>query len=112
MKLNHMGITATDVFEAREFLEKSFKLEGIGENNHNLTHVCDENRLILSIFKGSRASEPETTHIGFIQESEAEVDEMYRRLKEDGFEVSPPRRSHGGTFHFVAPGGFAIEVLC
>lgn len=37
---------------------------------------------------------------------------MYRRLKADGFDVQPPQRSHGWTFYVVAPGGFAVEVVC
>ncbi len=37
---------------------------------------------------------------------------MYERLKEDGFEVQPPQRSHGWTFYFTAPGDFIIEVVC
>jgi hypothetical protein len=48
--------------------------------------------------------------IGFIQESEERVNEMYRRLKDDGFAVEPPKRSHAWTFYIAAPGGFTIEV--
>lgn len=111
MVLNHLGISVTDVFEARAFLEKYFGLEGIGKNNHKMTHVRDEKGFILSLFKGPPITEPSTTHIGFMQESEARVNEIYERLKGDGFEVEPPQKSHGWTFWFVAPGGFAIEVV-
>ena len=112
MKLNHFGITVTDPYEAREFLETYFGLKGIGKNNRKLTHLQDDNGSILSLFEGSTITEPETTHIGFVQETEAQVNEIYQRLKDDGFNVQPPRRSHGWTFCFVAPGGFAIEVVC
>jgi len=55
---------------------------------------------------------PASFHIGFIQETEARVGEINQRLKEDGFDVPPPRRFHGDwTFYFLAPGGFTIEVL-
>jgi hypothetical protein len=41
------------------------------------------------------------------------VDEINRRLKEDGFEVDPPARIHGSwAFYFRAPGGFVIKVPC
>ena len=44
---------------------------------------------------------------------EERVNEINRRLKEDGFDVPPPERFHGSwTFYFRAPGGgFTIEVL-
>lgn len=34
----------------------------------------------------------------FIQESEERVNEINRRLKDDGFAVEPPQSSHGWTF--------------
>jgi lactoylglutathione lyase len=53
-----------------------------------------------------------TFHVGFIQESEERVNEINKRLKDDGFDVPPPSRQHGSwTFYFKAPGGFTIEVL-
>ena len=56
---------------------------------------------------------PATFHIGFCQATNEGVDAVYRRLKEDGFEVPEPSRQHGSwTFYFEAPGGFTIEVLC
>ncbi len=67
MKLNHLGITVTDVFEARNFLKTYFGLEGIGKNSTKLTHLSDNTGLILSLFKGL---EPGNIYIGFIQETE------------------------------------------
>ncbi len=50
--------------------------------------------------------------IGFIQDSEEQVNEINRQLKADGFHVPPPSRQHGSwTFYFDAPGGFTIEVM-
>lgn len=112
MKLNHLGITVTDTVAARNFLEKYFGLEGIGKNNAKMTHVRDDDGLILSLFKGDKITEPQTTHIGFMQDSEAKVDEIYQRLNEDSFEVEPPQHSHGYTFYVIAPGGFMVEVVC
>lgn len=112
MKLNHLGITVKDVLAACEFLETYFALEPVGNKHRNLSHLQDENGLILSLFRGDRITEPETTHIGFMQESEAAVDELYQRLTEGGFKADPPQHSHGYTFYLVAPGGFAVEVVC
>jgi lactoylglutathione lyase len=48
--------------------------------------------------------------IGFIQPSEARVNAIHARLLADGLSAPPPRRLHGATFYFTAPGGFTIEV--
>jgi lactoylglutathione lyase len=46
-----------------------------------------------------------------MQESEDHVNELYRRLKDDGFAVEPPSQQHAWTFYVQAPGGFLVEVL-
>jgi catechol 2,3-dioxygenase-like lactoylglutathione lyase family enzyme len=62
--------------------------------------------------RGAQVSYPETFHIGFMQESEERVNEINRRLKDDGFDVNLPGKLHGAwTFYFRAPGGILIEVL-
>ena len=116
MKLNHLNLTVTDVPQARGFLEKYFGLRD-GGGNTNIAFLSDDNGLLLSLTsmkvgKETEVKYPVTFHIGFIQPSEARVDEINQRLKEDGFDVPPPSRQHGSwTFYFQAPGGFTIEVL-
>jgi lactoylglutathione lyase len=117
MKLNHLNLTVTDASETRKFLEKYFGLrsmEGM-EEKKTFAMLRDDNGLVLTLIRASRETEveyPTTFHIGFIQESEARVNEINQRLKEDGYEVPPPARLHGSwTFYFRAPGGFTIEVL-
>lgn len=116
MKLNHLNLTVTDVSAARQFLETYFGLIDRGGNN-NIAFLSDENGIVLTLthMKVGRETEvryPNTFHIGFIQESETQVNEINRRLRADGFDVPPPDRQHGSwTFYFLAPGGFTIEVL-
>ncbi len=56
---------------------------------------------------------PRGFHIGFIQQSEEQVNAINERLRADGYDVPPPAKLHGSwTFYFAAPGGFTIEVLC
>lgn len=51
-------------------------------------------------------------HIGFIQDSPAQIDTFYQRLVADRFQADPPRRFHGAwTFYFRAPGGVLVEIL-
>ena len=117
MKLNHLNLTVTDVPATRDFLQKYFGLRPMGGNN-NLTLLYDDNGMVLTLTSMKVGGEtevryPATFHIGFGQESEERVNEINRRLKDDGYDVPPPSRQHGSwTFYFRAPGGFTIEVLC
>lgn len=80
-----------------------------------MAFLLDDDGLVLTLMKAGQATEvkyPGSFHIGFIQESEAWVNELNQRLKDDGFDVEPPQRSHAWTFYVRAPGGFTIEVLC
>lgn len=117
MKLNHLNLTVTHVPETRRFLEKYFGLRSMagGETDRGLAVMFDDANLVLTLMKAGEQTEvkyPPSFHIGFVQESEAKVNEINQRLKDDGFDVKPPRRFHGSwTFYFNAPGGFMIEVL-
>jgi lactoylglutathione lyase len=116
MKLNHLNLTVTSVPETHRFLEEYFALKSISVNN-NMGFLSDDNGMVLSLTSMKVGKEtdvryPVTFHVGFIQDSEERVNEINRRLKEDGFDVPPPSRQHGSwTFYFKAPGGFTIEVL-
>lgn len=118
MKLNHLNLTVTDASETAAFLCKYFgmrSLEGTPPASATMAFVTDENGMVLSLFRGKRdvpVEYPGNFHIGFIQESEARVNEINARLKQDGYDVAEPGRFHGSwTFYFQAPGGFTIEVL-
>jgi lactoylglutathione lyase len=111
MKLNHLNLAVTDVLEAAKFLETYFGLKNQG-GDQKFTVLFDDNGLVLSLMKaGQGIKYPGTFHIGFIQESEAQVDEINQCLKAAGFDVPPPQRSHAYTFYINAPGGFTVEVL-
>jgi lactoylglutathione lyase len=117
MKLNHLNLTVSNVLEAHHFLEKHFGLKGYGNMapRATMSFLSDDNGLVLALFRGPKGTEvtyPAGFHIGFIQESEARVNEINQRLREDGYDVAKPSRLHGSwTFYFKAPGGFTVEVL-
>jgi lactoylglutathione lyase len=112
MKLNHLNLTVNDVKEASEFLEKYFGLQTRNKRGNSFAVLFDDGGFVLTLMKGDQVSYPNTFHIGFIQESEDRVNEINQRLKDDGFDVDPPQRSHAWTFYVKAPGGFTVEVLC
>jgi lactoylglutathione lyase len=87
-----------------------------GEGQKNFDVLFDDDELVLTLIGSGRSrpvSYPETFHIGFIQATEADVDEVNSRIRDDGYDVAPPSRQHGAwTFYLEAPGGFTVEVLC
>jgi len=117
MELNHLNLTVTDAQETKAFLEKHFGFRTMpgAKDAKGFAMALDDNSLVLTLINGRRGVDvvyPETFHVGFIQESEERVNEINRRLKEDGYDVPPPARMHGSwTFYFTAPGGFMVEVL-
>jgi catechol-2,3-dioxygenase len=116
MILNHINLTVTDVIAAENFLITYFgmKSERKAGENKNFGVVFDGNGLVLTLMKAARSVKveyPGYFHIGFIQASEAHVDEIYQRLTADGYDVPAPERHHAWTFYIDAPGGIRIEVL-
>ncbi|HEU5379734.1 MAG TPA: VOC family protein [Ktedonobacteraceae bacterium] len=110
MKLNHVNLTVTDVPAAADFLEKYFGLRKQPGGKKSFVVLFDDEGLVLTLMKAANVAYPGTFHVGFFQESEQRVNEIYQRLKDDGFEVNPPQRSHAWTFYVQAPGGFTVEI--
>ena len=113
MNLNHINLTVTEVTEAANFLEKYFGLHNLGGNN-GFMGLSDDNGLILTLMKTRRTEAdlyPETFHIGFGQESKEQVNQLYQRLKDDGFDVKPPEQHYAWTFYVQASGGFTVEIF-
>ena len=112
MRLNHLNLTVTDVAAAARFLESYFGLQARG-GNAGMAFLTDEDGFVLTLMKAKRSDPPaypSTFHIGFFIDGEDRVDEINQRLKEDGFEVASPQRSHAYGFYVQAPGGFTVEL--
>jgi lactoylglutathione lyase len=114
MKLNHINLAVDDVPAARQFLERHFDLRRQGEGHKNFEMLLDDDGLVLTLMgvgHSNTVSYPKTFHIGFILPSDAHVDEINERLKQDGFGVEAPGLRHGAwAFSVQAPGGFTIAV--
>ena len=113
MKLNHINLTVTDVQEASSFLVKYFGMRNMG-GNKGMGFLTDEEAgwgFVLTLMKGMQATYPGNFHIGFFIGGRETVDNLYRRLKEDGFEVPKPEDTgHSYGFYVQALGGFTVEV--
>jgi len=116
MILNHLNLAVSDVQGAKEFLIKYFGLVPEGKlDSAAISLLRDDKGFVLTLTNFEKSTEvryPGAFHIGFIQETPAKVDEIHRRLTDDGYEAESPRKLHGSwTFYFHAPGGFLVEVL-
>lgn len=117
MKLNHLNLTVSNVPETHRLLEKHFGLKSYGgtEPREAMSFLSDDDGAVLALFRaegGKQVNYPPGFHIGFMQSSEERVNEINRRLREDGYNVPEPARLHGSwTFYFKSPGGLTIEVL-
>ena len=71
-----------------------------------LTDEEDGWGFVLTLMKAKRTgvAYPGHFHIGFFVESEAKVDEINGRLREDGYDLSPPERVHRRARRLNAPG--------
>jgi lactoylglutathione lyase len=128
MTLNHLNLTVPDPSQTSAFLAKYFGLQPRG-GNLGIQMLNDDRGMVLTLIKarpedrvdaagkpgaGAAGSVryPSSFHIGFIQPSREGVDEINRRLRDDGIPVDAPAHLHGSwTFYFTAPGGFTVEVL-
>jgi catechol 2,3-dioxygenase-like lactoylglutathione lyase family enzyme len=113
MKLNHINLTVTDVQQASDFLVKYFGMRSMGGNKGMgfLTDEKDDWGFVLTLMKASQAKYPGNFHIGFFIGGKEIVDEIYGRLKQDGFDVPVPEDTgHSYGFYVQAPGGFTVEV--
>jgi len=112
MRLNHLNLTVADVLGARDFLERYFGLRSMG-GNAGMSFLTDDDGFVLTLMKAGRGSGvtyPGNFHVGFFVESAEVVDEINRRLREDGFDVEPPEQHHAYGFYVEAPGGITVEL--
>jgi catechol-2,3-dioxygenase len=116
MKLNHINLTVTDVQKASDFLVKYFGMRSMG-GNKGMGFLTDEEDgwgFVLTLMKAAERMQgkyPGNFHIGFFIRGKETVAQIYRRLKEDGFDVpSPEDTGHSYGFYVQAPGGFTVEV--
>ena len=115
MKLNHVNLPVADVSATRDFFEKHFGFQCIAEPTDANVVLTDNAGLVLTISNFDRADEviyPKWFHVGFMQDSDDKVDDIYERLKKAGMQPGKPDYMHGArTFYFTAPGGFTVEVF-
>ncbi len=115
MKLNHVNLPVADVSATRNFFEKQFGFQCIAEPTSANVVLTDNAGLVLTISNFDRVDKvtyPKGFHIGFMQDSDEKVDDIYGRLKRAGMQPGKPESMNGAlTFYLTAPGGFTVEVF-
>jgi lactoylglutathione lyase len=115
MRLNHVNLAVPDVAKTRNFFVEFFGLQCSETKGQDVLTVLRDDAgfiLILSNFqKDVTPAYPRDFHVGFIQETDAQVTAIYDRMKSAGIDVAPPKHAHGSWgFYVTAPGGVTVEV--
>src|ERR1700704_2370834 len=87
MQLNHLNLSFVNVPAASKVFQDHFGFHLIGADNKAISVLSDTKGFVLVISnfeKGTEFVYPGAFHIGFIQESVAEVEAIYERLKSAG----------------------------
>lgn len=117
MKLNHVNLTSFDVLADVAMFETYFDLRCLTRGKSLAILKDDQDMvLVLNDFTRKRGAftypeDSDVHHVGFILDSNEQVDAVNARLKADGWDAPAPRAYHGAwTFYFKAKGGYFIEV--
>ena len=120
MKLNHINLPVGDVGATKDFFAQYFGMKVEFELPKNVMAMLRDDAgllLIVSHFRKGEAGDvpyhPDF-HVGFLVDSNDEVDATRARLVAGGLDVEAPKRRQGGRygFYYPAPGGFVLEVEC
>jgi catechol 2,3-dioxygenase-like lactoylglutathione lyase family enzyme len=117
MKMNHMNLVVPNVAETAVFFERhfDFKIQKTMGEIISILHGDDDFVLILSNFPNTVTFEyPADFHLGFYQENQEKVFEVFEKLKLDGVELpqQPKKIRDRFGFYFHAPGNILIEITC
>lgn len=118
MKLNHLSLVVPDVAATSAFFEKHFNFRCTGiKGDHAIAVLLGDDDFILVLSKPrkneTQCSYPQDFHVGFMLDTEQEVQEVFRKLQEDRLAQEAPKKIRNTiSFYFIAPGGFMMEVGC
>jgi catechol-2,3-dioxygenase len=119
MQLNHLNLCVNDLTGARSFFQNCFGFQCLEQKGDAVAIITDGHgfTLVLSnprAFKREIMPYPEDFHVGFLQETPDQVDQMYHLLGEAGVQLSQePRKMRGSYgFYFTALNDILFEISC
>lgn len=118
MKLNHINLPVKDVAATRQFFEQYFDFECLEvKGDSALAILKGKDGFILVLMseafnKNAAIAYPDAFHIGFLLNTDEEVNKTYQRLAAGNLAIDrPPGKIRGQYgFYFRAPGDLLIEV--
>ncbi|MVT09919.1 VOC family protein [Chitinophaga tropicalis] len=105
MTINHLNLIVTDVTRNVNFFETyfNFKCEAVKGDNV-LAVLKNTGDFTLVLMKGEEASYPKDFHIGFMVDSEEEVEAIHKKLLDGQINITRApgkiRNSFGFYFYF------------
>lgn len=119
MQLNHLNLCVRNLAEARAFFQDHLDFQFLEQKGEAVAVLSDGYgfTLVLSnqqAFGHPEQPYPEGFHVGFIQESSAQVDQMYQRLAATSVQIGhEPRKMRGSYgFYFTALNDVLFEISC
>ncbi|ASK28894.1 glyoxalase/bleomycin resistance/extradiol dioxygenase family protein [Chryseobacterium sp. T16E-39] len=110
MKLNHINLVVANVEKTTQFFETYFGFKCIDvKGDYIVTVLKGEDGFTLVIMKNREGSPvyPEAFHIGFMLDTQEQVNEIYQRLKAGGIVGEQEPRKIRDSFGFY----FSFEDL-
>lgn len=120
MRLNHVNLVVDDLDEARDFFRGSFGFEPVDRKGEAVAVMTDGQGFTL-VLSNARAfggevpvRYPDGFHVGFILETQEEVDRTHERLAAAGADTgrAPRRMRDSYGFYFEALNGILFEISC
>src|SRR4051812_25705487 len=106
MKLNHINLPIQDVQAATLFFEAHFGFKSensVANDTISVLRSDDDFVLVLmsnKLNQNGNHTYPDAFHIGFFQETDEEVNNVYNRLKQAGVDVGDEPKRIRKTFGF------------
>jgi catechol-2,3-dioxygenase len=117
--LNHTNLTTWNVLDLKTFFRTCFGFEILDERGAKFAVLRNPEGFILTLMHHKDMTPergyPGLFHVGFLQPTEAEVDQVHEKLAAQSYQAPKPARlQRGGPpvygFYCEAPGGVMVEV--
>jgi len=119
--LRHLALKVTDLARARKFYEEMFGMRVIWEpdpENVYLSSGADNLALhqisAADVSRYRSAKDQLLDHLGFIMDSPASVDRLFRQAERSGAPIVKPVKQHRDgsySFYMADPDGNVVQVL-
>lgn len=119
MQLNHLNLCVNDLTEARALFENHFDFQFLEQKGKALIVMTDGHGFTLVLMNTQAFGKeiqpyPNGFHVGFILETNEQVEHMYHRLSTANVQLShEPRNMRGSyVFYFTALNDILFEISC